>query len=440
MKNYVNDMTKGNPTRLLLSFTMPMLVGNLFQQLYNIVDSIIVGQFVGADALAAVGATGSVNFLIFSLCFGMAAGVGIVISQYFGAKDEEYVKRAIVNAMYLLLASAAVMFVVGFGFARPFLIALHTPDNILGDAVLYMKVICCGIFTVAVYNGVSSILRALGDSKTPLVLLVISSFLNIALDLIFILTFHWGVFGAGFATVLSEGISGIGCLIWALRKNPYFKFQKDYMRVDTSIIKKCSRLGFPVAIQNAMIAVSCIALQSVVNTFGSTVVAAFTVTSRVIVQQPYGSLGTAMSTYAGQNMGAFTLLMLPMAQFFGHQIVQLFVKGSETEVIALGTQALRITSWFYFPLGMIYITRGLLNGAGDAMYSLINGIMEMCGRIGLAKPLTMIGTIGVWGVWLATGLTWLITGLISLFRYLQGKWKEKGVVEPVQRERQHAGA
>ena len=299
-------MTKGNPTRLLLSFTMPMLVGNLFQQFYNIVDSIIVGQFVGADALAAVGATGSVNFLIFSLCFGMAAGVGIVISQYFGAKDEEYVKRAIVNAMYLLLASAAVMFVVGFGFARPFLIALHTPDNILGDAVLYMKVICCGIFTVAVYNGVSSILRALGDSKTPLVFLVISSFLNIALDLIFILTFHWGVFGAGFATVLSEGISGIGCLIWALRKNPYFKFRKDYMRVDTSIIKKCSRLGFPVAIQNAMIAVSCIALQSVVNTFGSTVVAAFTVTSRVeqIVQQPYGSLGTAMSTYAGQNMGA----------------------------------------------------------------------------------------------------------------------------------------
>ena len=449
------------PAKALLAFSTPMIIGNLFQQLYNIVDSIIVGQFVGADALAAVGATGSVNFLIFSLCFGMAAGVGIVISQYFGAKDEEYVKRAIVNAMYLLLASAAVMFVVGFGFARPFLIALHTPDNILGDAVLYMKVICCGIFTVAVYNGVSSILRALGDSKTPLVFLVISSFLNIALDLIFILTFHWGVFGAGFATVLSEGISGIGCLIWALRKNPYFKFRKDYMRVDTSIIKKCSRLGFPVAIQNAMIAVSCIALQSVVNTFGSTVVAAFTVTSRVeqIVQQPYGSLGTAMSTYAGQNMGAgeiervragyrksylimgaFTLLMLPMAQFFGHQIVQLFVNSSETEVIVLGTQALRITSWFYFPLGMIYITRGLLNGAGDAMYSLINGIMEMCGRIGLAKPLTMIGAIGVWGVWLATGLTWLITGLISLFRYLQGKWKEKGVVEPVQRERQHAGA
>ena len=222
-----------------------------------------------------------------------------------------------------------------------------------------------------------------------------------------------------------------------------------------------SRPVFPVAIQNAMIAVSCIALQSVVNTFGSTVVAAFTVTSRVeqIVQQPYGSLGTAMSTYAGQNMGAgeiervragyrksylimgaFTLLMLPMAQFFGHQIVQLFVKSSETEVIALGTQALRITSWFYFPLGMIYITRGLLNGAGDAMYSLINGIMEMCGRIGLAKPLTMIGAIGVWGAGLQIGLTWLITDRDQSVPLSAGKWKEKGVVEPVQRERtQHRG-
>lgn len=368
MKNYVNDMTKGNPTRLLLSFTMPMLVGNIFQQLYNIVDSIIVGKFVGADALAAVGATGSVNFLIVSLCIGLAAGVGIVVSQYFGAKDADYVKRTIANAMYLLLFSAAAMFVVGFFFARPFLIALKTPDNILNDAVLYMKVICCGIFMVAVYNGVSSILRALGDSKTPLIFLVISSFLNIALDLVFIILFHWGVFGAAFATVLSEGIAGVGCTFWALKKNPYFQMPADFLRLDFSIMKKCSKLGFPVA------------------------------------------------------------------QLFGHEIVQLFVNSAETEVITLGTQALKITSWFYFPLGMIYITRGLLNGVGDAMYSFINGIMEMLGRICFAKPLTMIEQIGVWGVWLATALTWLITGIISLLRYLQGKWKTKGVVEhtPIQ--------
>ena len=376
MKNYVNDMTKGNPTRLLLSFTMPMLVGNIFQQLYNIVDSIIVGKFVGADGLAAVGATGSVNFLIVSLCIGLSAGIGIVVSQYFGAKDTDYVKHTIANAMYLLLFSAILMFIAGFFFARPFLQALKTPDNILNDAVLYMRVICCGIFTVAIYNGVSSILRALGDAKTPLIFLIISSFLNIALDLIFIITFHLGVFGAAFATVLSEAIAGIGCTIWAIKKNPYFQMPKSFFKMDASIMKKCSKLGLPVALQNAMIAISCIVLQSVVNTFGSTVVAAFTVTSRIeqLVQQPYGSLGTAVSTYAGQNMGAgeinrvkagyrksylimgaFTLIMVPVAQLFGHQIVQLFVSSAETEVITLGTQALKITSWFYFPLGMIYI-------------------------------------------------------------------------------------
>lgn len=215
------------------------------------------------------------------------------------------------------------------------------------------------------------------------------------------------------------------------------------------IVKKCFRLGFPVALQNIMIAISCIALQRVVNTFGSIVIAAFTVTSRIeqLVQQPYNSLGTAVSNYAGQNMGAndiervkqgyrqsyiimgiFTLLMFPSVQFFGHQIVELFVSGKETQVIYLGTQALKITSCFYFPLGMIYITRGLLNGTGDTVYSFINGIIEMCGRIFLARPLTMISGIGVWGVWLATALTWLITGFISWLRYMQGKWKRKGII------------
>lgn len=449
MKKYVNDMTVGKPVSLLLSFTIPMLLGNIFQQFYNVIDSMIVGKYVGADALAAVGATGSVNYLFFSLCFGMSSGIGIVISQYFGAKDFEYVKKAISNAFYLLIFSAFLMFIISFGFARPFLVLLHTPSNILNDSVLYMRTICCGIFTVAIFNGVSSIMRALGDSKTPLYFLIVSSFLNIGLDLLFVLVFHWGVFGAAFATIISEAVAAIGSLWFAIAKNPYFKMEKEYTKLDLNILRKCFRLGFPVALQNMMIAVSCIALQSVVNTFGSLVVAAFTVTSRVeqLVQQPYNSLGTAVSNYAGQNMGAkniervkqgyrqsylimgaFTLLMLPLAQFFGHQIVELFVSGKETEVIHLGTQALRITSWFYFPLGMIYISRGLLNGAGDTVYSFINGVIEMCGRIFLARPLTMISGIGVWGVWLATALTWLITGIISWLRYMQGKWKTKGIV------------
>ena len=448
MKSVLKDMTTGSPVKLLVSFTVPMLIGNMVQQLYTIVDSMIVGNYIGADALAAVGATGSVQFLFFSLCFGMAAGIGIVIAQYVGSKNEEYVKRSIANAVYVMAICAVVMSVLGFCLARPALKLLNTPDNILNDSVLFMKTTCVGILAISAYNCISAILRSLGDSKTPLIFLLLSIVVNIGLDFLFVLGFGWGVFGTALATVIAQFLSALGCLIFALAKNPYFRIPKEYLAPDRNIIGKCVRLGLPVALQGSMIAISCIVLQGVVNSFGSIVVAAFTATSRIeqLVQQPYNSLGTALSTYTGQNIGAgqidrvrkgyrksylimgiFTLCMLPLAQFCGHFMIRMFV--NDAEVIALGTQALKITSGFYFPLGMIYITRGLLNGAGDTVYSFMNGIIEMAGRIGLAGPLTRIVGIGVWGVWLATGLTWLITGVASWLRYLNGKWKNKSVVQ-----------
>jgi len=449
MSSFVSDMTKGSPVKLLLSFTFPMLIGNLFQQIYNIVDSMIVGKFVGADALAAVGATGSVNFLFFSICFGLAAGIGIIISQYFGAKDDEYVKRSIANSIYVVMLSAILMGVLGFVLSGPVLRFLNTPDNIIADSILYMRITCLGLISVAAYNGISAILRALGDSRTPLVFLVIATMLNVVLDLFFVIVFKWGVAGVAVATIISQGVAALGCFWFAFRENPYFFISKEDLQLDKTIIKKCIKLGFPIAVQSSMIAISLVALQSVVNTFGSVVVAAFTVTSRIeqLVQQPYNSLATALSTYTGQNVGAnqiervkngfmksfiimgcFTLCMLPLVQFFGHFIMNLFV--DEVEVIELGTKALKITSWFYLSLGIIYITRGLLNGAGDVTYSLINGVIEMIGRIGFAKPLTMIPGIGVWGLWVTTALTWFITAIASLIRYWGGKWKSKSVVQP----------
>lgn len=447
MKNVLKDMTTGSPVKLLLTFTLPMLIGNLIQQLYNIVDSIIVGNYIGANALAAVGATGSVNFLFFSLCSGMAAGIGIVIAQYLGAKNEEYVKRSIANAVYVMLAAALVMSLLGFFLARPMLIVLNTPNDILNDAVLFMQTTSLGIMAISAYNCISAILRSLGDSTTPLVFLALSIVVNIGLDFLFVLAFHWGVFGTAVATIIAQAVAALGSLIFALVKNPYFRIPKEFMVPDRYIIQKCVRLGFPVALQSSMISISCIVLQSVVNSFGSTVVAAFTATSRIeqLVQQPYNSLGMALSTYTGQNIGAgkidrvrkgyrksflimgiFTLCMLPMAQLGGHFLIGMFV--NDAQVISLGANSLRITSLCYLPLGMIYISRGLLNGAGDTIYSFINGIIEMAGRIGLAGPLTKIGGIGVWGVWWATALTWLITGIASWLRYLQGKWKNKSVV------------
>lgn len=445
-KSYVKDMTVGNPTGLLLVFMLPMVVGNVFQQLYNMVDSMIVGKIVGADALAAVGATSSLNFLFFSLCGGMANGIGIVISQHFGAGNETNVKKAIANALYIMGAVGVAMGVLGVLLSRPILVFLNTPENILGDAVLYMRIMCAGVLAVAFYNCISAILRAIGDSKTPLYFLIVASILNVILDILFVRNFGLGIAGAGVATIISQLLSGVGSLLFAIRKNPFFKIEKDLMRHDFPIIWQCTRMGVPLAFQTSLIAISCVILQSVVNTFGSTVMAAFTATSRIeqLVQQPFNSLCMAMSTYTGQNIGAgkvdrvrqgyrkgmllmaaFALLMIPAAQFGGEFIMKWFV--SEQEVIDFGAQALKITSWFYLFLGTIYVSRGLLNGAGDATFAFGNGLVEMLGRICLSKPLTLIPMIGVWGVWLATGLTWMLTGVFSEARYLQGKWKRTSI-------------
>ncbi len=445
MKKYVKDMTVGNPTGLLLSFMLPMLVGNIFQQFYNMVDSMIVGKYVGADALAAVGATSSLNFLIFSLCGGMANGIGIIISQYFGAGKDDEVKQAIANAVYIMFTAALIMGTIGVAFSKPLLAFLNTPDNILEEAALYMKIMSAGIFAVAIYNCVSAILRAIGDSKTPLYFLIVASIVNVVLDLLFVRVFHMGVAGAGIATIIAQLFSGVGSLTFAIIKNPYFKLNREHMKAQMDIIKQCVRMGIPLAFQSSLIAISCVALQSVVNTFGSVVVAAFTATSRIeqLVQQPFGSLSMAISTYTGQNIGAgkidrvkqgfkraylmmaiFALAMVPLAQFGGEWIMKFFV--NEAEVIEMGSQAMKLTSWFYLLLGSIYVARGALNGAGDATFAFINGIVECAGRICFAKPLTMIPGVGVWGVWLATAFTWAIAGIFSMSRYAQGKWK-KGV-------------
>ncbi len=445
-KKAVYSMTEGSPTRLLLKFTLPMLIGNLFQQLYNMVDSIVVGRFVGANALASVGATGSLNFLCFAMSFGIAAGVGVVVSQYFGAGKMDMVEKSIINGMYLLAVVSAVMGLIGIISARWILVVLDTPEIILDDAVVYMRVSCAGILAIAAYNGVASVLRALGDSKTPLYFMVVACFINIGLDLLFVITFQWSVFGVAFATVIAQLVAAAGAFCYALYKIPYFRIQKEHRRVRTDIISRCFTLGLPIALQNSLIAFSCIFLQKVVNGFGENVVAANTALGRIeqLVQQPYSSLGAAITTYTGQNIGAgkidrvkqgyrvgfwcaviFSLLMLIPAQFFGDEVIHIFVE--DPEVIAIGAKGLSITSFFYFFLGMIYVARSVLNGAGDALYAMINGLMEVIGRVGFAVPLTKLPFIGMWGIFFTTGLTWALTGIVSMHRYYKGKWQFKGI-------------
>lgn len=439
----VIDMTQGSPVRLMLSFMIPMLIGNIFQQLYNMVDSMIVGHFVGADALAAIGATGSINWMFFSLCNGLANGVGIVISQYFGAGRDNDVKTAIGNAFYIVAAAALLMGGLGYALARPVLALLGTPDNIIDMSVQYMRICCLGVIAIALYNCIASILRGLGDSRTPLYFLIVASVLNVVLDLVFVCVFHWGVAGAGVATIISQLLSGVGSLTLSIRRNAYFHLTKESFRFNRNIIFQTVRIGVPMAAQSSLIAFSCVILQSVVNSFGSSVVAAFTATSRVeqLVQQPYMSLSTAISTFTGQNIGAgkkdrvrlgasrglimilaFTCVMMPLIWIFSHPIIGLFV--TDKEVIRLGAHALHLTSPFYFPLSIIYVYRGLLNGAGDAMFSFLNGVTECTGRIAFPKPLTMISQIGVWGIWLGTALTWLLVAIVTFLRYRSGAWKK----------------
>lgn len=449
--SFVKDMTVGNEFSLLLTFSVPMLIGNLFQQFYNMVDSIVVGKYVGADALASVGATASLNFLFFSMCFGLGSGIGIMVSQYFGAGDDEAVKKTIFNSIMIIASISLLMGGSGFIFARNILEFLNTPANIIEDSTLYMRIVFIGIPGVASYNCVSAIMRSLGDSKTPLVFLIITSFMNVGLDLLFVINFGLGVAGVAYATILTQYLAAIGAITFALIKNPYFKIEKSLRHYDKKITKNAYRLGIPLAAQNSLIAVSCVALQSVVNKFGSGTVAAFTATSRVeqLVQQPFSSLGMAMSAFSGQNIGAgkidrvktslvkgfimigiFSIAMLLIMVTLGDNIMHIFV--SEQDVISVGSSALRITSLFYFFLGMIYIIRGLLNGAGDATYSMINGISEVICRVLFANTLVLIPALGKWGIWFATALTWFVTGIVSLIRYKKGKWIHTRIVETKQ--------
>ena len=447
---FVKDMTKGNPMQLLIQFSLPLLVGNIFQQLYNMVDSIIVGNFVGANALGAIGTTNSLNFFFFSLVAGLSVGIGIIVAQYFGFGDEEKVKDAIGNSIWIITVCSVIMAIIGFVTARPILVLLDTDPVILNDAVAYLKVVSIGIVCVGFYNGVSGILRALGDSKTPLIFLIVASVLNVILDLIFVLSFGWGVVGAGVATAFSQLISALACIIYAYKSNTYFKLKKKNIKLNGSIIKKSCKLGIPVALQNSLIAFSLIVLQKVVNGYGATFTTAFTVVSRIetLVQQPFMSLGAAVSTYTGQNIGAglkdrvrkgfnsailvssiFALAVGVVFWIFAPSIASIF--GKDADVIRIGANGLRITCCFYIFLGLIYTTRNVLNGAGDAMFSLFTGIVECIGRVGFAYPMTLIPFMGKYGVFYATGLTWFLNGMFSLIRYKRGKWKKIDVISKV---------
>ena len=459
MRDKTLNMTTGNPIKLLLMFAIPMMIGNIFQQFYNIIDSMVVGKLVGADALAAIGSTGSVTFLFFALCNGIGSGGGIITSQYFGSGETDKVKRCISNTAYIMIVFPFIVGSLAFFMAKPILVFLETPENILADATLYTKMMCVGLVFVSVYNYVSSMLRALGDSKTPLYFLIFSCILNTVLDIAFVKYLNLSVMGAGLATLISQFVSGALCLAYAFKYNSYFKLTKEDLKVDYKVIMKSVKLGVPLSLQFSMIAVSCMALQRVVNSFGSVVVAAFTTTSRIeqVIHQPYQTLGASLSTFSGQNYGAkkydrvmegyhksmimmagFTIAMIPVMQICGKTISGFFI--NDPDVINMSAEALKISSWFYIFLGVIYVVRGVLNGVGDAFFAFLNGIVEVLGRVIVPVFITGFVTInlfnhqfttgteffGFWGIWWSVGIVWFFSGFTAWLRliyYRHSKFK-----------------
>lgn len=441
-------MTEGSEFGNIVRFTLPLLLGNLFQQLYNIVDSVIVGQYLGSSALAAVGATGSVTFFFYAFCIGISLGAGIIISQHFGAGNENEVKRYIANSAYVIGAFGVVLSLLAVVFAPAVLRLLETPDTIFETSVGYMRIACAGTVAVAAYNWINSVMRSLGNSKIPLIFLIIASILNVGLDLLFVMGFGMGVNGAALATIIAQGVSALSCIIFAAAKFPQFRFDRETACFNRKAALNCISKGVPIAVQNAFISISMIYLQRTANLFGDTVIASYTATMRVeqLIQQPFASLGAALSTFVGQNLGAgkldrcikgyrrsmtamavFSGVMLVLFILLSERIINIFV--DDAEVINIGGTALKLSACFYLFLGTIHTTRGLLNGASDVGYAMLNGFVEVIGRIGFATVLASIPEIGCWAVWATSGLTWFLTGLMSLIRYKGGKWRSHTVVD-----------
>lgn len=422
----VKDMTNGSPSKHILGFAVPMLFGMLFQQFYNLVDTIIVGKTLGVEALAGVGATGSINFMIIGFCMGVCNGFVIPVAQCFGAKKPADLRKYVFNGYICSIVFAIVLTLASVIFCRRILIVMNTPADIIDHAYNYIVVIFIGIPTVFLYNMVSGVIRSLGDSKTPVVFLVLSSIINVVLDFFLILVCKMGVAGAGWATVTSQLISGLTCLIYMYKKYDILKGDKSEMVLDRRFITNLCMNGVPMGLQYSITAIGSTILQAAVNTLGSTYVAAMTAGSKMFnfTCCPFDALGSTMATYAGQNVGAakikrlgqgvrsamiigsiYSVLSLVALYFTTDYIALLFVNASETTIIALTRQFILASACFYIPLTGVNVVRFCIQGMGFSVFAISAGILEMIGRAFAA--IILIPSIGFMGACLASPIAWI---------------------------------
>ncbi len=442
----MKDLTQGNPGKLILNFAIPMLIGNVVQQLYNVVDSAVVGKFIGENALAAVGASFPIFYVLIALIIGIASGNMVIISQYYGAKKMAKVKQAIDTFYITVFVGSIFISILGIYFSKDIFELMDLPPELLNDATTYLNIILAGVVAMFGFNSTSSILRGLGDSKTPLYFLIISSVLNVVFDLVFVLVFDWGIAGVAWATVISQAIAFIVGTIYLNTRHEVIRISLKTITFDKEIFIKSIKIGLPSGMQQLFVALGMMALYKIVNPFGTVVIAAFSVAGRLdgFAVMPAMNLTAALTTFVGQNMGAnlidrvkkglqvtmfysvaISLFFTILIMFFGENIMLLFT--TDANVVKIGVDYLKIVGYFYFTFSIMFSYLGVFRGAGDTIVPMLITLLSMwLFRIPAAYFLSQhFGTIGIW--WsIPTG--WGFGLLASAFYYKMGRWKNKVIV------------
>lgn len=441
------DMTSGSPAKLIFGFAIPMFLGLLFQQFYSMVDTLIVGKFLGVNPLAGVGSTTSLNFMVLGFCMGVCNGFAIPVAQMFGAKEEHRLRRYVTNGAWLCIVFSIVMTLVVVAVCRPVLVLMQTPGEIFEYAYVYIVIVFWGIPCTFLYNILAAIIRSLGDSKTPVIFLAISSGINIVLDLVFVLVFDMGVEGPAIATVLAQGVSGIICLWYMYRKFPVLHASREEWRPEFSYMGKLCYIGIPMGLQYSVTAIGTLVLQAAVNGLGAAVVAGVTAGQKInaFIQCPLEALGQTMAPYAGQNMGAgkidrigkglksavlmgwgVSIICFLIAVLFGKQLTTLFVDASETTIISYSYQFLLYCTGGYCLLTLVNTVRFTIQGMGFSVFAILSGIMEMIARILAAT--VVVQMIGFAGTCLAHPMAWLFADvfLIPAFFWCRKKVAKQG--------------
>ena len=431
------DMTVGKPMKMLLNFTIPVFLGNVFQQLYSMADAVIVGKFVGTKGLAAVGATGTITFLIIGFLMGVTTGVTVLTSQKFGAGRMDEMRKTVGNAAILSAVIAVVMTAVSMLGMHRLLVFMHTPEDIFDGAYGYIMIICAGIFTQVLYNLVSSILRALGNSKTPLYFLILAAGLNIVLDLVFIIFFHWGAPGAAWATVISQGVAGVLCLIYMWTAVPELKMKKEDWYFRCNLAAKQIGVGIPMGLQYSITAIGTMMVQSALNMLGSYAVAAFTAGSKIeqIFTQAYVAQGTASATYNAQNIGAgklervregfrashfigivYSVVVGSFLFFAGKYFAYLFISDNIKEVLPMVAIYVKCVALFFIPLYFVNVLRNGIQGMGYGLLPMMAGVAELAGR-GITATIAA-GKSSYIGTCLASPVAWIFASVLLWVMYV----------------------